>query len=374
MKSLINFSRWIVGLLFIFSGLIKANDPHGLSYKMQEFFERWAADGLLPGLMNWLHRFSLEFSILMIALEIVAGVAILLGLWKNFFTWLLFILIIFFTALTGYADLSGKITECGCFGDCIPLTSKQSFIKDIILFVLILILLIGRKHIKPAFPKFVNIFIFEIVVIFSFYSQWYVMRKLPVLDCLPFKIGNNILDLRKMPADAVPDKKDYIFVYEKDGLKKEFNIKDLPDSSWTFVSRKDVIIQKGHNNEPPIKDYLLITKDGADTTDAVLSLDSDYYMFYVNHVKSSSSKWFDDFRKVQQFASQSKIPLVIVTSDPEDSHSFFSMEKQLHLPILALDAVAFKTAARTNPELYLMHGPVVKNKWGSADILSALRK
>lgn len=373
MKTLVNLSRWIVGLLFIFSGLIKANDPHGLSYKMQEFFERWAADGFLPWLMNWLHQFSLGFSIVMIALEIVAGVAILIGIWRVFFTRLLFVLIIFFALLTGYADLSGKITECGCFGDCIPLTARQSFVKDIILLLLILVLLIGSKHIKPLFSKGVNIFILIVVVFFSFFSQWWVMRHLPILDCLPFKIGNNVLELRKMPADAVPDKVEYSFVYEKDGLKKQFNINDLPDSSWTFVSRQDVIVEKGRNNEPPIKDYMLIASDGTDSTEAVLSLDANFYIFYVSRVNATSADWFPKFEQVLAFARKSHTPLLVATADPEEARDFFNTRKHLFIPVFALDAVAFKTAARTNPELYLMHGPVVKNKWGRADLLKAIK-
>lgn len=373
MKTIVNVCRWIVGVLFIFSGLVKANDPNGLSYKMQEFFERWAADGFLPSLMNWLHQFSFEFSVLMIALEIVAGIAVLIGLWKNFFTWLLFVLIIFFTILTGYAALSGKITECGCFGDCIPLTSMQSFIKDIILFVLILILLLGRKHIKPAFPHPVNVFLLLLSVIFSFGFQWYVLRNLPVVDCLPFKVGNDILKLREMPADAVPDKVDYIFEYEKEGQKKEFTVKDLPDSSWTFVSRRDVIVEKGYNNEPPIKDYNLMSAEGEEITEDIMSQDNDYILFYVKAIKTTSSSWEKDFIKLYDFAVKNKIPFYIVTSDPDNAQNYFNVENKLDVQVLSLDAVAFKTAARTNPELYLMHGPVVKGKWGKVNLKKVIK-
>ena len=139
MKKTIVFLRIIVGGLFIFSGLIKANDPQGLSYKMQEFFEIWG--------MGFLDDYTLVFSILMIAFEIIAGVAVILGWQFKLFSWLLFGLIIFFTFLTGYAVITGSVKECGCFGDCIKLTAEQSFTKDIILlivigFLLILILLI----------------------------------------------------------------------------------------------------------------------------------------------------------------------------------------------------------------------------------------
>src|SRR5882762_12008853 len=137
----VGIARVIVGVLFIFSGLVKANDPLGLSYKMQEFFEVWH--------FHWLDNYTLIFSIVMIVFEIVAGVAILLGWRMKLFSWLLLLLIIFFTFLTGYAYLSGKVRECGCFGDCIPLTAGQSFAKDLLLLALIVFLFVNRNKIKP---------------------------------------------------------------------------------------------------------------------------------------------------------------------------------------------------------------------------------
>src|SRR5579863_4955881 len=142
MKTLITGTRILVGILFIFSGLVKADDPLGLSYKMQEFFEVWN--------FHWFDQVTLAFSILMIVFEIVAGVALLLGWRIRLFSWLLLLLILFFTFLTGYAYLSGKVRECGCFGDCIPLTAGESFAKDGILLVLIVFLFAVRDRIRPV--------------------------------------------------------------------------------------------------------------------------------------------------------------------------------------------------------------------------------
>ena len=125
----------------------------GLAYKMQEFFDVWAQNPLLTKTMYWLDNYALPFSIIMITLEIIVGVGILLGVWKKFFSLLLLLLIIFFSFLTGYAVLSGKIATCGCFGDCIPLTAMQSFIKDLILFALILLIFFDRRYIKPVLTR-----------------------------------------------------------------------------------------------------------------------------------------------------------------------------------------------------------------------------
>jgi uncharacterized membrane protein YphA (DoxX/SURF4 family) len=126
--------RIFVGVLFIFSGLIKANDPWGLAYKMGEFFEIWATkENFLPALMHWMDGYKLLFSVLMITFEIIAGVALIIGYRFKLFAYLILLLTVFFTFLTAYALFSGHIKECGCFGDCIKLQANESFMKDLIL-------------------------------------------------------------------------------------------------------------------------------------------------------------------------------------------------------------------------------------------------
>ena len=308
----------------------------------------------------------------MITLEILVGVGILLGSWSKFFTTLLLILILFFGFLTGYAALSGKIATCGCFGDCIPLSSMQSFMKDMVLLVLVLILFFGRKYIVPILTPATNVLLLIISCALVLFYQWHVMRHLPTVDCLPFKKGDNVLKLRKMPANAVPDVKDYKFVYEKDGKKQNFTIKDLPDSTWKFVSREDFIVKKGENNEPPIKDFYLTTLSGNDTTDAVLSLDATYYLFYVKSF-SDTDTWLDNFTNIYNDAKKNNRLLYIVTPENIQANNFFNVRNDFGVPVFSLDATAFKTAARTDPEFYLMHGPVIKDKWGWADFKNVLK-
>src|SRR6195952_3210372 len=186
MKLLVNISRMIVGLLFIFSGLVKANDPLGLSYKMQEFFEAW----------NWyfLNDYTLAFSLIMNVFEVLAGIAVIIGWRMKLFSWLLLLLIIFFSFLTGYALFSGKIKTCGCFGDCLPLTPAQSFGKDLLLLVLILVLMVSLKRIGSLLSSGAAIVLLIIVIIVSTAGQLYVLRHLPFIDCLPYKKGNNIVE------------------------------------------------------------------------------------------------------------------------------------------------------------------------------------
>ena len=202
--------------------------------------------------------------------------------------------------------------------------------------------------------------------------QWFVLRHLPFKDCLPFKKGNNILELRKMPADAVQDKVAFTFVYSKDGKEKQFDQNHLPDSTWSFIARKDVIIEAGKNNEPPIKDFVLNTLSGIDSTDAILNQAGDYYLFFIKDVEIGTDHWLTNFTNIYTSAKSNNRPLYIVSSQASGAQQFFNVTNNFNLPILSCDVTSVKTAARTNPCLYLMHGPVVLQKWGWADLRKAL--
>jgi len=360
MKSFVTIARILVGALFIFSGLVKAIDPLGLAYKMQEFFEVWAADGYFKSLMDWLHVYATGFSIFMITLEVVLGVALLIGWQKKLTTWLLFLLTLFFTFLTSYVLFSGKIRACGCFGDCIPLTPIQTFTKDIILTVLIITLLFGQKYIQPLFKKMIGAVIVLLSIVAVLWLQFYVLKHLPVKDCLPYKIGNNILELRKMPKDAVQDKFEYSFVYEKNGEKKEFKVTAIPDSTWKFVERKETLIQKGKNNTPLINDFTFTTESGNDTTEAILSEPGEYYLLFVKDFDKKNDKWYPEFRT---FYANRIPPVYLITADTKTANEIFNVPDQFKLPVFSCDGTAIKTAARVNPTLFLMKGAVIQNKW-----------
>lgn len=363
MKLTVTIIRLLTGLLFIFSGLVKAIDPLGLAYKMQEFFEAWAGDGFLPGLMHQLDHYALLFSILMITVEVIVGLSLIIGWMKKTTTWLLLMLIIFFTFLTSYVLFSGKIRACGCFGDCIPLTPIQTFTKDIFLLVFALLLIFNRKYINPWLKPITSMIVVILATIAVIYLQYRVLKHLPAKDCLPYNVGNNILELRKMPANAIHDKYEYMFMYEKDGLKKEFPMTGLPDSSWTFVERKQVLVQKGKNNVPLINDFSLTAPDGTDATDAVLSQEKEYYLLFVKDLEDYPLKNNEDIALIRRLQLANREVFVITAQRKLVEERFAAVG----LTVLTADAIAIKTAARTKPALYRMQGPVIKDKWGWAD-------
>ena len=402
MKSAVTAARIFVGLLFIFSGLVKANDPLGLSYKMQEFFQLWD--------MTKFNSWTLLMSVLMNAFEIIAGFALLLGWRIKLFSWLLLLLIIFFTFLTGYAYLSGKFKNCGCFGDCLPITPLTSFLKDLLLLALILFLFWKKHLIKPIFSaKATTISMFGITV-FSFVMQWYALTYLPFVDCLPFKKGKNITDQMKMPANAIPDstvityeyikggtalrfaldsvpkdikKQGFRFVREEDqevtpdssrrvavyikgGEEMKFTINELPPdysdkTKYTLSKRYDDVVRKGKNNRPPVEGFKLKGISTEDSTDIILNQPYAVLLF-AKDFSIPVSKWEKCFSKLYAELKKKNIPAYLITTQPGEAPEKIRNTSFAGIQVLSCDETPIKAAARTNPCIYFLKTGTIIDK------------
>lgn len=350
-------TRVIVGLLFIFSGLIKANDPLGLSYKMQEFFDAWGWNAL-----NW-STFTL--AIAMNTFEILLGVAMIVGYRMRLFSWLILLLTVFFGFLTGYAALSGKFQSCGCFGDCLPLTPVQSFLKDVILLILVLYIFIYRRKIKPGLSIKASLATLGLALILGLAIQSYALRHLPFIDCLPYKKGNHLLEQMQVPPGAVADSFAITFRYKHEGKVVEFDAAHFPenfDSTYEYVDRYDKLVRKG-NAIPAITDFSLKSLDGTDSTQEILNSENKYILVMF--------KSFDDFgdqaAALDQVIQQSHaLGLQVMIATPLANKAEEVIKGADH--IFQLDAVVEKTAARTDPTYFYMNGDLVVEKNSEADI------
>ncbi|MDB5232140.1 MAG: DoxX family protein [Chitinophagaceae bacterium] len=355
MKEITLIIRWIVGLLFIFSGLIKANDPLGLSYKMQEFFEAWHLQGF--------DEYTLALSLIMNVFEVMAGVAIIVGWQMRLFSWLLLLLIIFFSFLTGYAVLHPeKIKTCGCFGDCLPLTPKQSFLKDIALFILILIIFIERNRIITRISTVTARSILLVGFIAVCIFEWWVVTYLPVIDCLPYKKGNNLITEIRKDQTAKPDSFAINFRYKKNGKMIEFDQDHFPadmDSSYEFVDRYDKLIKKG-DNRSAVSDFSLATLNGTDTTQAVLAGTKELWIMIRSF--ENINDWKNNAERIMGLAQKNGWSVLIITSAPDEALKQFPGST-----ILKCDATVMKTAARTNPVYILADKGTILEKVSNAN-------
>lgn len=357
---ILNFIRIFVGVLFIFSGLIKANDPLGLSYKMNEFFEVWKMESFVA--------YSLYISIAMIIFEILAGVAMIIGYAYRSISFLILLLTIFFTFLTGYAVLSGKIKECGCFGDCIPLQAHQSFIKDIVLLILVTILFISRNKIESFLSRINGAIVIFLTLVLSLGVQIYVLRNLPFVDCLAYKVGTDMWKDMQMPADATPDVYKTLLIYEKDGKRMEFTEEQfMADSTlwdnpaYKYIDSKSELVKKG-TGLPKIQDFSVRDFAGQDYTEALL-LDEGYsYLLFVKDADKVSGK-MDDLKSLIKQCHNKGIGFYILSANDEATTNRFKTRFGLDADAYAIDGTMCKTAMRSNAGLMLIKKGVIINKW-----------
>lgn len=365
--------RIFVGVLFIFSGLVKANDPSGLAYKMQEFFELWKMTQFSP--------YAFQLSILVISFEIIAGVALLLGYAFRFFSILLLLLMLFFAYLTGYAiwyqHHTGLELKCGCFGDCLPLTAMQSFLKDLLLLVLVIILLIFRRHIRPLFRMVTGSVLMVIGLGLALFIQWYALRHLPFVDCLPYKTGNNIWTEMQPPPNARPDV--FRTMYElknvKTGALKKVDDKEYLDSgiwadtlNWALVGEPvTTLVEKG-NATPAITDFSVVDFDGNDYTEALLKDRGYNFLFFVKNTGKASEKNIQRIQKLMARAFQGdNVGFFILSANSKENTEAFKAKYNLIADAFQIDGTVCKTAMRSNPGLMLIKNGTIIGKWSFND-------
>lgn len=357
MKFITQISRILVGALFIISGLIKANDTLGFSYKLIEYFEIFK--------MPFFEPYATPISMFICIFEIISGVALLIGIYNRLNAWLLLLMIAFFTILTGYSAITHKVTDCGCFGDAIKLTPMQSFMKDIVLLVLIIVIFINFKYIQPLFNIVIsNIALsvsFLVATAFTFYTYMF----MPVVDFLPYKIGNNIQALSTLPPDAPRDEIVMIFVYEKDGKKYEFSTNTLPVDidKYKFVERIDKVIKEAP--KPPIHDFKIYDETGIENTDSLFSSDEYKLMLIQTRIEDSrkgtaaqiaelSNEWLIQHREFWA-----------LTASNLAAANTYQKENQFPFKYYNMDATPLKSMVRSNPGLILLKKNIVIKKWGA---------
>ena len=222
--------RILVGGLFIFSGLIKLNDPMGFSFKLDEYFG--------PDVLNlpFLQPIALGLAVFIVILEVLLGVALLLGHWKKLTAWLLLLMILFFTFLTFYSAYFNKVTDCGCFGDAIPLTPWESFGKDVILTVLIVIIFTNLKYIRPVLSAGGRSAVMVLALIGCSFMGYYVLNHLPIKDFRAYAEGKSIVEGMKSAEELGLEPTKYGTVYymknKENGDEKKITSEQYMAEEW----------------------------------------------------------------------------------------------------------------------------------------------
>ncbi|WP_100615994.1 BT_3928 family protein [Confluentibacter citreus] len=352
MKIIIHISRFLVGALFIFSGFIKLNDPLGFSYKLEEFFSTDVLN------IPFLQPYALLIAVFVVVFEVVLGVFLLIGYKPKFTVWSLLIMIVFFTFLTFYAWYFDKVKDCGCFGDFLKLKPVESFIKDVILLVFILILFFGMKHIKPLFGKLVTTILALLGFILSLWFAYHVLMHLPLIDFRAYKVGNNIKDGMSVPENAAKPIQEFYWKFNIDGKEEIITTNgSYPDVKGDYVSVESKIIDEGY--QPPILDFS-IESDDEDLTDYFLSEDKLIMVvsYSLEHIDRSS---LNALKKVTDEAIKKGYTVIGLTASGADAKRNIKESYHLDFDFYLCDEKALKTVVRANPGiLKLNKGTVIQ--------------
>ena len=355
--------RIFVGVLFIFSGFIKINDPLGFSYKLEEYFE------VLH--LNFLSGFALNIAVLLCSLEMILGFAMLIGVRAVSTAWGLLLLVIFFGFLTFYSAYFKVVQTCGCFGDAIPLTPWQSFGKDMFLLILVLVLFFYRRNISPLFTNKNGDRLLVIAIAASIGIGLYTYNFLPFIDFLPYKVGANILDEMKTPPGAKPDEYEltYHLKNKKTGATKAMNNTDYlksniwKDNEWEVIGDPERrFVKLGF--APKIRDLEITDAHGNDYTKEILSIPFKNLVVVAYNLNKTNADAIDQLNALainlrQNFNTRS----ILLTSNSAKDAKAFSEKHRLIFEIFYADEVPLKTMVRASPGILLLKNGTIINKW-----------
>ena len=358
MKVIVTISRILVGLLFIISGLIKANDPIGFSYKLDEY---WQVFG-----MEWMNPLSLALSVFICVAEVVLGISVLFGSQMVLVSWSLLLMIVFFTFLTFYSAYFNKVTDCGCFGDAIKLTPWESFSKDVVLLVFILIIFFYRKKVNSVFnSKTIDWVLILVATAGAGYFSYYCISHLPVKDFRPYAVGKNIQEQMTLPEGAKKDIYEITLVYKNtvSGEVKEFSQTDYPwqDSTWVWQETKNKLVQKG--DHAPIHDFNIIDADGNDITKDILNDPQPIFLVVTYNLSKTNKKAFEKINLFTEACFNNGYSIIGLTASSTETIDNFKHEVQTMLDFYNVDETTLKTMIRSNPGIMLLKQGTVVAKW-----------
>lgn len=357
-KAWVNLCRFLLGALFIFSGFVKAVDPLGSFYKIQDYLTAF-------GMISWFPSYlPLFFGVALSAVEFCAGVFLFLGIRRKVAATLALLLMCVMTPLTLYLALANPVSDCGCFGDAWVLTNWQTFAKNIVLLIAAIAVFRRQDMIVPFITAKMEWMISMYTFLFVFVLSFYCLANLPILDFRPYKIGVNIKAGMEIPEGSKPSVFESRFVLEKDGKRQEFTLDNYPDSTWTFIEARTVLKEKGY--EPPIHDFSMMSLDtGEDITDSVLS-DKGYTFLLVAHrIEEADDSDIDLINEIYDYSVEHGYGFYALTSSPEDEIELWRDKTGAEYPFCQMDDITLKTIIRSNPGLLLIKDGTILNKWSN---------
>ena len=348
-------ARTVVGLTFILSGFVKAIDPLGTQYKIQDYLAAIPPSLSLPDMLTLLMSVSLSM------VEFTLGAFMLTAISRRVTARLTLLFMVVMTAVTVWIYIADPVKDCGCFGDALTLTNLETLLKNIVLLALAALVAWRPTHIGRLMSRSNQMLLGQMLMLTPVALSFWCLYDLPLIDFRPYHIGADIKAGMEMPEGAEQPVFDTTFIMEKDGGRREFTLDNYPDSTWTFVDSKTVTVKEGY--VPPIHDFSITAADGEDITDMVLGREGYTFLLISPDLDKADDQNFGDIDQIYEFCQDNSIPFYCLTASTEKSQQHWQNITGAEYPFCMTDATTLKTMIRSNPGLMLLEKGVVRGKW-----------
>ncbi len=349
-----NFSRLLTGLLFLFSGFVKAVDPMGSSFKFDDYFVAFG--------IEWLTPYSLLFGIILSTVEFSVGFCLISNLYSKISSIIAFVFMLFFTGLTFILALTNPVTDCGCFGDAVVLTNWQTFFKNLIIIVPTTYIFIERKKFNSRFNNnWQTIMALSIIVTIIFISL-YSLNNLPLVDYRPYRVGQNlVLNSKEHPNGAPMAQFETTLIYKKDGKEKKFELTNLPDSTWEWSETINKLVGGGY--VPPIHNFSLTDEDGSDYTNILLNRNEMVLMANVLDLSKLTHRQIERYNEISVQCLSNDIYFTMLTSTDQRVIEDYKNQHNPTFKIFTVDPITLKTIVRSDGGFMLTYKGTILKKW-----------
>ncbi len=360
---LVNACRFLLGATFVFSGFVKAIDPIGTQYKLQDYISAVGMGGIVPDIVTLLASVALS------ALEFSLGVFVLFAIRRHLVSKILVAFMAVMTLITVWIALFNPVKDCGCFGEALRLTNVQTLLKNIVLLAASVVVAWRPLRMYRFLSRSTQWIAINYTILFVLLLSAHCLYHLPLIDFRPYHIGMNIKKGMEIPAGAPQPEFETTFILQKNGVKKEFTLDNYPDSSWQFVDSKTVQTKEGY--VPPIHDFSIQKADGDDITDSVLTAKGYIFLLVSPHLEQADDSNFGDIDLLYEYCQERNIPFYCLTASTKKDIDHWAYITGAEYPFCFTDETALKTIIRSNPGLLLLKDGTIIRKWSHNDLPSS---
>ena len=357
----LQIGRILFGAVFVFSGFVKAIDPLGFTYKIEDYLHHFG------GFMESMSDYAFPLAIALSTLELIIGLNMIFRIHIDLTNVLALLFMLIMTPLTLYIAIKNPVTDCGCFGDALIISNWATFSKNIVLLAIAILMIIYNYKFHPFLTNRFQFLVFFVFIAAGISLSLFSYRHLPMIDFLPYKVGVNIPKAMKIPDNAPSDVYETTFIYQKNGEQKEFTLENYPkgDPSWTFVDQKSVLISKGY--KAPIHDFSIMNEQFDDITKEVLNYSGNTYLLICYDINETSVDGAMKAEQIYQKVKKEGIKFYALTASSDDDIRKFTDKTGVTYPFWKTDMTALKTVIRANPGLVLLKSGTVEGKWNWRD-------